>query len=322
MTFAVPNAVGEARVVVLAGGLSYERDVSLRSGRRITDALTRVGVATELRDVDASLLPSLVDDPPDAVVFALHGHVGEDGSLRSVLDLIGVPYVGPSAAAAHRAWHKPAAKAILAEASIATPEWIALPREMFSDLGAGPLLERIVERLGLPLAVKPASGGSGLGVHLVRTKAELPAAMIGCFAYGDVALVERFATGVDVAIGVIDGPDAPVTLPAVEIEPISGEYDYAARYNPGATTWHVPARLSETQATAAAAAAMGAYQALGLRDLSRVDLIVPESGPPQVLEANVVPGMTETSLFPMAAEAAGHDIGDLLAAMVRRVLAT
>lgn len=316
------DALADARVVVLAGGLSYERDVSLRSGRRITDALTRVNVTAELRDVDVSLLPGLVADPPDAVVFALHGGVGEDGSLRSVLDLVDVPYVGPSAAAARRAWDKPTAKALLAEAGITTPEWIALPRETFSDLGAGPLLDRICERLGLPLVVKPTTGGSGLGVHLVHSKADLPAAMVGCFAYGDVALVERLAPGVDVAIGVVDGDSGPVTLPAVEIEPNSGDYDYAARYNPGATTWHVPARLDAAAAQAAASAAVAAYEALGLRDLSRIDLIVSDSGEAQVLEANVVPGMTETSLFPMAAEAAGLDLGVLLAGMIRRVLAT
>ncbi|GAA4912729.1 D-alanine-D-alanine ligase [Stackebrandtia albiflava] len=320
MTESVAPELDEARVVVLAGGLSYERDVSLRSGRRITDALTRVGVAAELRDVDDSLIPSLVADPPDAVVFALHGHIGEDGSLRSVLDLIGVPYVGPDAAAARRAWDKPAAKAVLAAAGIPTPEWITLPRDMFTDLGAGPLLERIADRWGLPLAVKPASGGSGLGVHLVRRTADLPAAMIGCFAYGDEALVERFAPGVDVAVGIVSGPEGPITLPAVEIAPNSGDYDYAARYNPGATTWHVPARLDEAVAEEVRRTALAAYHALGLGDLSRIDLIVPESGPPQVLEANVVPGMTETSLFPMAVEAAGLDVGVMLAGLVRRVL--
>ena len=318
----IDDSLADARVIVLAGGLSYERDVSLRSGRRITDALTRIGLTAELRDVDGSLLPALVADPPDAVVFALHGAVGEDGSLRSILDLIDVPYVGPSAASARRAWDKPAAKALLAEAGVTTPDWIALPRETFSDLGAGPLLDRITERLGLPLVVKPAAGGSGLGVHLVHAKTELPAAMVGCFAYGDVALVERLAPGVDIAVGVIDGDTGPVALPFVEIEPNTGDYDYAARYNPGATTWHVPARLDSDTADAVSRAAIDAYEALGLRDLSRIDLIVDASGATQVLEANVVPGMTETSLFPMSVEAAGLDLGVLLAGMIRRALAT
>ncbi|MGH8791987.1 MAG: D-alanine--D-alanine ligase family protein [Stackebrandtia sp.] len=312
------NNLADARVVVLAGGLSYERDVSLRSGRRITDALCRVGVAAELRDVDSGLLPSLVADPPDAVVFALHGGVGEDGALRSVLDLIGVPYVGPSADAARRAWDKPGAKSLLRDAGIPTPDWIALPRETFSDLGAGPLLEHIREKFGLPLAVKPAKGGSGLGVHVVHAADELPSAMVGCFAYGDVALVERFVAGIDVAVAVCDVGDGPVALPAVEIAPKSGRYDYAARYNPGATTWHVPARLESRMSADVAVVAVAAYRALGLRDLSRIDLMVGETGPPQVLEAKVVPGMTETSLVPMAAEAAGRDVGSLLAELATR----
>src|SRR5690606_28015713 len=140
--------LADARVVVLAGGLSYEREVSLRSGRRVTDALHSVKLQAELWDVDSNLLPMLVEDPPDAVVFALHGGIGEDGALRAVLDLVGVPYVGPSALAARRAWDKPTAKAQLRDCGLPTPDWIALPRETFSDLGAALLLDRIVGELG------------------------------------------------------------------------------------------------------------------------------------------------------------------------------
>ncbi|ADD46042.1 D-alanine--D-alanine ligase family protein [Stackebrandtia nassauensis] len=311
----------DARVLVLAGGLSYEREVSLRSGRRVADALSRANVHAELRDVDTNLLPDLIADPPDAVVFALHGGNGEDGSLRSVLDLIGIPYVGPDADAARRAWDKPTAKALLRDAGLPTPEWIALPRETFSDLGAAKLLDRIVDKLGVPLAVKPARGGSGLGVAVVRTAEELPAAMIGCFAYGDVALVEAFAPGKDIAVGVVDTGDGPRVFPAVEIEPSGDAYDFAARYNPGASTWHVPARLAPRVSEDVAAVATAAFRTLGLRDLSRIDMMVPQAGPPLVLEAKVVPGMTETSLLPMACEAAGHDLGELMAGLVDRAIA-
>jgi D-alanine-D-alanine ligase len=307
-----------SRVLVLAGGLSYEREVSLRSGQRVIDALKAVGVDADLHDVDGTLLPTLRDLPPDAVVIALHGGVGEDGSLRGVLDLCGVPYVGCDASSARLAWDKPSAKAVLSEAGIPTPEWVALPQERFSELGAQAVLDRIVERLGLPLMVKPAQGGSGLGASVVPTAEALPAAMVGCFAYGPTALVERYVAGVDVAVSVIDLGDGPTALPAVEIVPKSGVYDYAARYTAGVTTWHTPARLAPEVAGQVAELALAAHKALGLRDLSRVDLIVTPAGECTVLEVNVAPGMTETSLLPMAVQAAGLDFGQVLAALVAR----
>ncbi|MDG4822163.1 D-alanine--D-alanine ligase [Asanoa sp. WMMD1127] len=308
----------DLRVLVLAGGLSYERDVSLKSGRRVIDALRAAGIDAQQRDADVSLLPALRSDPPDAVVIALHGATGEDGSLRGVLDLCDVPYVGCDALASRLAWDKPSAKAVLREAGIPTPDWVALPHDRFSELGAVAVLERIASRLGLPLMVKPAQGGSGLGAAVVRDESALPAAMVGCFAYDSTALVERYVTGMDVAVTVIDLGDGPQALPAVEIVPRNGVYDYAARYTAGLTTWHTPARLDSAAAGAVASAAVAAHNALGLRDLSRVDMIVDESGAPHVLEVNVAPGMTETSLMPMAIQAAGLDFGKVLASMVSR----
>ncbi|GIJ28800.1 D-alanine--D-alanine ligase [Micromonospora qiuiae] len=308
----------ELHVLVLAGGLSYERDVSLRSGRRVLDALRAVGMEAELRDADVALLPALDADPPDAVVIALHGATGEDGSLRGVLDLCGVPYVGCDARASRLAWDKPSAKAVLREAGIATPDWVALPHDRFSELGAVAVLDRIVDRLGLPLMVKPAQGGSGLGAAVVRDTASLPAAMVGCFAYDQTALVERYVPGMDVAVSVVDLGDGPQALPPVEIVPRNGVYDYAARYTAGRTTWHTPARLDPAVADSVAEIALAAHTALGLRDLSRVDLIVDSAGQPHVLEVNVSPGMTETSLLPLAVQAAGMDFGQVIAALVTR----
>src|ERR1044072_5687005 len=189
----------DVRVMVLAGGLSYERDVSLRSGRRVLDALRAAGVNAEMRDADVALLPALQEDPPDAVVIALHGATGEDGSLRGVLDLCGIPYVGCDARASRLAWDKPSAKSMLRERGIRTPDWVGRPPDRSSELGAGAVLDRIVDRLGLPLMVKPAQGGSGLGAAVVRDAVALPAAMVGSFAYDSTALVERFVHGTDVA---------------------------------------------------------------------------------------------------------------------------
>ena len=311
----------DVRVMVLAGGLSYERDVSLRSGRRVLDALRAAGLSAEMRDADVTLLPSLQEDPPDAVVIALHGATGEDGSLRGVLDLCGVPYVGCDARAARLAWDKPSAKSMLREAGIPTPDWVALPHDRFSELGAVAVLDRIVDRLGLPLMVKPAQGGSGLGAAVVREESALPPAMVGCFAYDSTALVEKFVPGMDVAVSIVDLGSGPQTLPIVEIVPRDGVYDYAARYTAGLTTWHTPARLSPEVAARVSETALAAHKALGLRDLSRVDLIVPEDGSPQVLGINVSPGMTETSLLPLAVQAAGQDLGHILKTLVERAVA-
>jgi D-alanine-D-alanine ligase len=311
----------DVRVMVLAGGLSYERDVSLRSGRRVLDALRAAGLTAEMRDADVSLLPALQEDPPDAVVIALHGATGEDGSLRGVLDLCGVPYVGCDARASRLAWDKPSAKSMLREAGIPTPDWVALPHDRFSELGAVAVLDRIVDRLGLPLMVKPAQGGSGLGAAVVREEADLPPAMVGCFAYDSTALVEKFLPGTDIAVSIVDLGSGPEALPSVEIVPRDGVYDYAARYTAGLTTWHAPARLSEEVAARVSETALAAHKALGLRDLSRVDLIVGEDGSLQVLGINVSPGMTETSLLPLAVQAAGLDLGRILATLVERAVA-
>ncbi|HEY2674998.1 MAG TPA: D-alanine--D-alanine ligase [Rugosimonospora sp.] len=310
----------DTHVLILAGGLSYEREVSLRSGRRVLDALRAVGVDAALSDADVTLLPALASDRPDAVIIALHGAPGEDGSLRGVLDLCGVPYVGCDARSSRLAWDKPSAKSVLRESGIPTPDWVALPHDRFSELGAIAVLDRIVDRLGLPLMVKPAQGGSGLGAAVVRDAGELPAAMVGCFAYDQTALVERYVPGVDIAVSVVDTGEGPTPLPAVEIVPQNGVYDYAARYTAGLTTWHTPARLEPEVASSVADMAVAAHTALGLRDLSRVDLIVSRDGNAEVLGVNVAPGMTETSLLPLAVGAAGLDLGKLLATLVNRAV--
>ncbi|SHN46839.1 D-alanine--D-alanine ligase family protein [Cryptosporangium aurantiacum] len=307
-------------VLVLAGGLSYEREVSLRSGRRVVDALRRSGVDATVRDVDAGLLTALETERPDAVFIALHGASGEDGSLRGVLDLLGIPYVGAGADPARVAWDKAAAKAQLRAVGLPTPDWIALPHETFRELGAQALLDRIVERLGMPLMVKPAEGGSGLGAQAVRTVEELPSAMVGCFGYCDTALIERFASGADIAVSVVESALGPAALPAVEIVPADGVYDYTARYTAGTTTWHAPARLDPEIAERVAETAVAAHDALELRDLSRVDLLVDEAGDIQVLEVNVSPGLTETSLLPIAVQAAGLDFGTVLADLVEQAI--
>jgi len=199
-----------------------------------------------------------------------------------------------------------------------TPDWVALPHSTFRELGAGAVLDLMVARLGLPLMVKPASGGSALGVQKVSRVEELPAAMVSCFAYGDTVLVERFVDGVELALSVVDLGDGPEALPAVEIEPASGVFDYASRYTPGMTEYHCPARVSAEVAERAAALAVQVHRSLGLADLSRTDAIVSEDGSVHFLEVNVSPGLTETSMFPMAVEAAGYELGEVLGGLLSR----
>ncbi|MEO7194363.1 MAG: D-alanine--D-alanine ligase [Pseudonocardiaceae bacterium] len=307
-------------VAVLAGGLSHERDVSLRSGRRLSTALREAGLHVEEWDVDARLVSRLTTAPPDAVVVALHGGSGENGAVQSVLDMVAVPYVGADPRACRRAWDKPTAKDELARAGLSTPDWITLPHATFRDLGARDVLDALLARLGLPLILKPPQGGSALGVHVVREIAELPGAVVGCLAYGDAVLAERLIEGVEVAVTVLDGPDGPRALPAVEINATSGWYDYAARYTAGLTTFHTPARLDAAAAAAAADLALSAHRLLGLRDVSRTDAILTPDGVAQFLEVNVAPGLTETSLLPMAIEADGARLGEVFADLIERAV--
>lgn len=308
-------------VVVLAGGLTHERDVSLRSGRRLSAALRSAGLAVEEWDADSSLVARLKESRPDAVVVALHGDQGEGGSIQTILELLGVPFVGSDSHACRRAWDKPTAKGELARAGIATPDWVVLPHSTFRELGAQPVLAAMVERLGLPMMLKPDQGGSALGAHVVRDAADLPAAMVDCLAYGNTVLAERFVAGVEVAVTVIDDGDGPTALPAVEIVPESGVYDYTSRYTAGLTDFHTPARLDAPTSAAVGELAVAAHRLLGLRDVSRTDAIITADGTVQFLEANPSPGLTETSLLPMAIEAAGRSLGDIYAALIERALA-
>ncbi|WP_248838994.1 D-alanine--D-alanine ligase [Frankia sp. AgKG'84/4] len=310
------------RVLVLAGGLSAEREVSLQSGARLRDALVRAGVDVHLRDVDAGLLGGLAAEPPAVVWPVLHGVSGEDGTLQEVLEMFGVPYVGGVPAGCRAAFDKPTAKALLASAGVRTPASVCLPRDAFADLGAGALVERIVARLGLPLVVKPRAGGSAMGVSVVRDAADLPAALMAATGYHDWILVEQAITGDEITVGVVDLDGAPVALPAVGIAPHGGAYDYAARYTAGGATFTTPADLAPAVSDVAGQVALTAHRLLGLRDLSRTDMIVDGDGVVWYLETNVAPGQTATSTWPLGLAATGRDLGvvyrDLAAAAAHR----
>ena len=310
------------QVVVLAGGLSPEREVSLRSGRRVAEALRTSDTSIEVteRDVDATLIQQLSEHPPACVIPLIHGAAGEDGALRDVLQALRIPFVGSSAAAARLAFDKPIAKTIVGIAGIASPDAIALPHSTFRELGATAVLDAVVTSLGLPIIVKPTKGGSALGASVVREPADLPAAMVGSFAYSDVALMERLVVGTEIAVSVYESNGVAISLPPVEIVPPDGIYHYNARYTAGMTEFFIPARLSQSVLDQCAALALLAHQSLGLRDWSRTDLIVDAEGTPWFLEVNAAPGMTETSLFPQALASAGIALGDLTGQLVRTAI--
>lgn len=296
------------RVAVLQGGSSLERGVSLRSAARVEDAVTALGHEAIGIDVGQDLISRLRAEQPDVVFVALHGPGGEDGTVQELLEILGIPYTGPGVAACVRCIDKVLAKHEMCDRGVPTPDWFAFNETAFRELGAADALGGIEERLGFPLVVKPSRGGSALGVRFAASWFEVPEALISAFSYDDRVLLERFVDGRELAVSVLGGEP----LPVVEAIPREGDrYDFEARYEIGRTSFVCPAQLDESEARAVSEAALGAYEALGCSGFSRVDLILSESGP-QVLEVNAIPGLTDTSLLPQAAEAAGMSFEDLV----------
>jgi D-alanine-D-alanine ligase len=296
------------KVAVLKGGSSLERGVSLRSGARVEDALERLGHEPLPLDVGADLVKRLIAARPDAAFVALHGPGGEDGTVQELLEILAIPYTGPGVAACSRCMDKTLAKHELREAGIATPDWFAFNATAFRELGAADALEQIEGKLGFPLVVKPARGGSALGVKMVAGRDEIPEALVAAFSYDERVILERYVAGRELAVGVL-GDEA---LPIVEAIPRQGDlYDFEARYEIGRTEFVCPAELNRETAASVGEAALGAFTALRCSGFSRVDLMLGEDGP-QVLEVNAVPGLTDTSLLPQAAEAAGLEFEGLV----------
>jgi D-alanine-D-alanine ligase len=307
-----------SRVAVLKGGTSLERQVSLRSGARVEDALERLGHDVVSIDAGSDLIERLRAAAPDAAFVALHGRDGEDGTVQELLEILAIPYTGSGVLACIRSIDKVLAKYLLEEARIPTPEFFAFSETAFKQLGAADTLPAIEERLDFPIVVKPASGGSALGIKFAGTAADVPGCLVSAFAYDQKVLLERHVRGRDLAVSVVDGPSEPHALPVVEAVPRDEDfYDFEARYEIGRTQFVCPAQLTAEQTARAQALAVGVYRLLGFYGFGRIDLMLEEStGELYVLEANAIPGLTETSLLPQSAEAAGIDFD----ALVRRIL--
>jgi D-alanine-D-alanine ligase len=305
------------KVAVLKGGRSLERSVSLRSGARVEDALERLGHEVLPLEADGQLVKRLMAERPDVAFVAMHGLGGEDGTAQELLEILGIPFTGPSVAACVRCIDKSLTKHDLRAAGIPTPDWFAFNETAFRELGAADALSGLEERLGFPLVIKPSRGGSALGVKFAKSQADVPAALVSAFSYDERVLLESFVSGRELAVSVLGGEP----LPVVEAIPRAGDsYDFEARYEIGRTSFVCPAELGDADAAAVTDAAIAAYETLGCSGFSRVDLILGEDGP-QVLEVNAIPGLTDTSLLPQAAEAAGMSFEQLVERIVDLALA-
>jgi D-alanine-D-alanine ligase len=306
------------KVAVLKGGRSLERNVSLRSGAHAQEALAQLGHEVVAIDVGEQLVAQLLAAKPDAALIALHGPDGEDGTLQALLEAIGVPYTGSDPAACMSCTDKALAKQLMRGADVPTPEFHTLREASIKELGAAEALPQIEAALGFPLVVKPARQGSALGVKFARGPEELPGALVGAFSYDRKILIERYVKGRDLAVSVLDGPSGPLPLPVVEAVPREeGFYDYESRYEIGMTTFVCPAELADDTTARAQELALDVYRLLGCHGVARVDLMLDEAGELWVLETNVIPGMTETSLLPQAADAAGIGFDELIARVLQ-----
>jgi len=291
-----------SRVAVLKGGRSLERQVSLKSGARVEDALERLGNEVVPIDVGGGLVESLTAANPDVAFVALHGRDGEDGTVQELLEVMGIPYTGSGVSACIRAADKVLAKHAMRDGGIPTPDFYAFNETAFKELGAG----------------QPAGQGSALGIKFARTPADVPAALVAAFSYDRKVLLERHVPGRDLAVSIIDELEGPRALPIVEAVPQHEDfYDFESRYEIGRTRFECPAQVEESVAVPASEIALEAYRLLGCSGFGRVDLML-ESGTDElyVLEVNPIPGLTETSLLPQAADAAGIGFDELIERIV------
>ncbi len=313
----------DGRVAVLKGGRSLERQVSLKSGARVEGALERLGREVIPIDVGADLVQRLTDSAPDVAFVALHGRDGEDGTVQELLEVMGIPYTGSGVSACIRTLDKVLAKHAMRDRGIPTPDFYAFNETAFKELGAAQALPAIEDRLQFPIVVKPAGQGSALGIKFARTPADVPAALVAAFSYDRKVLLERYVAGRDLAVSILELDGSPQVLPIVEAVPEQEDfYDFESRYEFGRTRFVCPAELDASVAARAGEIALEVYELLGCSGFGRVDLMVGQDGDGlQVLEANTIPGLTEISLLPQAADAAGIGfdqlIGRILAAVKR-----
>lgn len=311
--------MAKKKIGVLMGGHSLEREVSLKSGHRVSEALEEKGYSVVRLDADENLVNRLREEKVELAYIALHGKYGEDGTVQELLEILGIPYTGPGVYSSIVGFDKVLSKLMLLEANIPTPPFYALSAGTFREMGASAALVDVVKEIGLPIMVKPAGQGSALGIKFVHRAEELPSALFAALNYDDKVLLEKYIKGMEIAVSIL-GEGKPRVLPAVEIVPKKEFFDFECMYTAGMTDYFVPARLDDQLTNQVREVALKVHQLFKCRDVSRVDMIVGEDKTPYVLEINTSPGLTETSLLPMAAEAAGLRFPDLVEEIVRYAL--
>ncbi|MEN6351288.1 MAG: D-alanine--D-alanine ligase [Syntrophomonas sp.] len=301
------------KVLVLMGGTSEEREVSLRSGKAVADALQERGYQVETLDFNPRVLSEIEKINPDVVFIALHGKNGEDGTVQGYLELLGIPYTGSGVASSAICMNKLLTKKILCYEGLPTTDFEVIYRQDF-------VLERtaniLLERFGLPLVIKPPTQGSSVGTSIVREENGINQALELAFKFDDEVLVEKFIAGKELTVAVI-GNRLTTVLPIIEIASENEYYDYESKYTPGMSTHIIPARISEDLREKVEIICDRAYRALGCRGFSRIDFMVDGDDNPYILEVNTIPGMTSTSLIPDAGRAAGISFPELVDNVVK-----
>lgn len=281
------------KVAVMMGGKSAEREISLKSGAAVLSALQRAGVDAHAFDPSVEDLSALREQSIDRVFIALHGRGGEDGTLQGALELMEIPYTGSGVLASALAMDKWRSKLVWQAAGIPVPEFSVITAD--SDFAA------VEKKLGLPLFVKPANEGSSIGISKVKRRSDLPAAFAAAAKFDSVVLAERFLSGGEYTVGILGSR----ALPVIRIVPATEFYDYESKYLRDDTEYRIPSGLSSDEEQALQQLAQRAFAVLGGRGWGRVDMMLDAAGKPYVLEINTSPGMTDHSLVPMAARAAG-----------------
>lgn len=306
-----------SKVLVLMGGTSEEREVSLKSGSNVYKALEQKGFQVEALDLNKDNLSRIADIAPDVVFIALHGKNGEDGTVQGYLELLGIPYTGSGVATSAICMNKILTKKLLSYEGLPTPDFIIMKKKTFDQ--AAFVVRSLVQKFGLPMVVKAATQGSSIGTYIVKKEDEILPAIEAAFQYDQDVLIEKYIDGILLTVSVL-GNDNPCVLPIIEITSNNEFYDYESKYTPGMCEHLIPARINEDLQNKIARISEEAYKSVACRGFARIDFMVDPKGQPYILEINTIPGMTDMSLVPDAARAVGISYEDLIERLVRLAL--